>query len=253
MDVGQVGATIGRGCPPERIAAVAALAPMALDAALERLTASGLISRRGTPPDATYSFKHALVQDAAYGTMLRSRRQPLHASIAKVLVERFPAMAERLPEVVAHHYTEAALANEAIGYWRKAGQLAIARSANREAVTSFELALHLLKTLPDTRERLEQAIDTYLALWDALQPLSDRARMAEHIHEAEMLTRKLGDQPRLTRILTLRANQYQAVGDYDEAVSFGAEALTIARAARARGSEMVVTMAQGVTHIVRGG
>ena len=120
----QIGAAIGREFSHELIAAVSALAPMDLDAALERLTASGLISRRGTPPDATYSFKHALVQDAAYATMLKSRRRQLHASIAKVLVERFPAMAESQPEVVAHHFTEAGLASEAIGYWLKAGRLA---------------------------------------------------------------------------------------------------------------------------------
>jgi predicted ATPase len=133
-DVAQIGATIGREFSHELIAAVAALAPMDLNAALERLMASGLISRRGTPPDATYSFKHALVQDAAYLTMLKSRRRQLHASIANVLVERYSTMAESLPEVVAHHFTEAGLASEAIGYWRKAGQRASARLAMREAV-----------------------------------------------------------------------------------------------------------------------
>ena len=117
---------IGREFSHELIAAVSALTPADLDAALERLTASGLISCRGTPPAATYSFKHALVQDAAYATLLKSRRRQLHASIAKVLVERFPALAESLPEVVAHHFTEAGLASEAIGYWRKAGRLASA-------------------------------------------------------------------------------------------------------------------------------
>src|SRR5439155_7358752 len=132
-DVAQIGAAIGREFSHELIAAVSALAPMDLGAALERLTASGLISRRGTPPHATYSFKHALVQDAAYVTMLKSRRRQLHASIAKVLVERFPEMAETLPEVVAHHFTEAGLTSEAIGYWLKAGRLASARSANLEA------------------------------------------------------------------------------------------------------------------------
>ena len=86
-----IGAAIGREFSHELIAAVSALDPVDLDAALARLTASGLISRRGTPPDASYSFKHALVQDAAYATMLKSRRRQLHASIAQTLVERFPA------------------------------------------------------------------------------------------------------------------------------------------------------------------
>ena len=139
-DVAQIGAAIGREFSHELIGAVASLTPMDLEAALERLTASGLISRRGTPPAATYSFKHALVQDAAYSMLLKSWRQQLHASIAKVLVERFPTLAESLPELVAHHFTEAGLPNEAIGYWRRAGQIASARSANREALNFFEQA-----------------------------------------------------------------------------------------------------------------
>src|SRR5207342_1138177 len=105
----------------ELIAAVSAMAAINLDAALERLTASGLVSRRGTPPDASYSFKHALVQDAAYITMLKSRRRQLHAGIAQTLVERSPALIESQPEIVAHHFTEAGLASEAIGHCVKAG------------------------------------------------------------------------------------------------------------------------------------
>jgi class 3 adenylate cyclase/DNA-binding SARP family transcriptional activator len=251
-DVAQIGAAIGREFSHELISAVASLNPAGLDAALERLTASGLISRRGTPPIATYAFKHALVQDAAYATMLKSRRRQLHARIAKVMVEQFPVVTETVPEVVAHHFTEAELASEAIAYWLKAGRLASARSANREAVTSFEQALRLLKTQEETRESLEQATDTHFALWHVLQPLNDRARMAEHFREAEVLTRKLGDQSRLTRVLTLQANHWQAAGDYDEAVRFGQEALTVAQAVGDRVSEMVVTMAHGVTYIARG-
>ena len=106
-DAAQIGAAIGREFSHELIAAVSDLAPTELDAALDQLTASGLIARRGTPPDATYAFKHALVQDAAYATMLKSWRRQLHASIASVLVDRFPAMAENLPEVVARHFGEA--------------------------------------------------------------------------------------------------------------------------------------------------
>ena len=117
---------------------------------LIELTASGLISRRGTPPDATYAFKHALVQDAAHAMMLKSRRRQLHASIARVLVERFPALAESLPDVVARHFTEAGLASEAISYWLKAGRLATTRSASREAVSSFEQALTLLEAQPES-------------------------------------------------------------------------------------------------------
>jgi class 3 adenylate cyclase len=145
-DVAQIGAAIGREFSHELIAAVSAMAPMDLDAALERLTGSGLISRRGTPPVATYSFKHALVQDAAYLTMLKSRRKQLHASIGKVLVERFPEMAEGLPEVIAHHFTEAGLASQAIDYWLKAGREATKRSANLEALD------HIKKGIDECRK-----------------------------------------------------------------------------------------------------
>ena len=107
-DVAQIGAAIGREFSYELIAAVSALAPMDLDAALERLTASGLISLRGTPPDATYSFKHALVQDAAYGTMLKSRRRQLHARIAEAIGRLRPEAAECEPELLAWHCTWAA-------------------------------------------------------------------------------------------------------------------------------------------------
>jgi class 3 adenylate cyclase/predicted ATPase len=161
-DVAQIGAAIGREFSYELISAVASLTPVHLDAALERLTTSGLLSRRGTPPAATYSFKHALVQDAAYATLLKSRRQQLHASIAKLLIKRFPAMAEGLPEVVAHHLTEAGLASEAIGYWLKAGQLANDRSASKEAVSHLTNGLDLLHELPydSDRDRIELTLQS---------------------------------------------------------------------------------------------
>ena len=199
-NVAQIAAAIGREFTYELIFAVSALAPMDLDAALERLTASGLISRRGMPPDATYSFKHALVQDAAYATMLKSRRRQLHASIAKVLVERFPAMAESLPEVVAHHFTEAGLATEAIAYWLKAGRLAYARSANGEAAKSFEKALHVLETLPQTRETLEQGFGFRLELRQVLALLGEVQAALERLREAEVLAERLDDDHRRGRV-----------------------------------------------------
>jgi predicted ATPase len=148
------------------------LSPEDLDAALERLTVSGLICRRGTPPIATYAFKHALVQDAAYATMLRSRRRQLHASIAKVLVEQFPAVTETLPETVAHHFTEAELATEAIGHWFKAGQRASERSADQEAVRHLGRGLALLKTLPESEDRDRHELDFQITLGTPLVAVS---------------------------------------------------------------------------------
>jgi predicted ATPase len=163
-DVAQVGAAIGREFSHELIAAVSSLAPVDLDTALERSSHSGLISRRGMPPDATYSFKHALVQDAAYATLLKSRRQQLHATIAKVLIERFPATAESPPEVVAHHFTEAGLASEAICYWRKAGAMAQRRGANEEAVSHLRRALDSLGHIADGVERTKIEVELHVGI-----------------------------------------------------------------------------------------
>ncbi len=228
-DVAQIGAAIGREFSHELIAAVSDLAPMDLAAGLERLTSSGLVSRRGTPPDAVYSFKHALVQDAAYGTLLKSRRRQLHSSITKVLVERFPAMAESQPEVVAHHFTEAGLASEATACWRRAGQLAAARSANREAVASLERALHLLETQPETRERLELAIDLRFDLRTAHFQLGEGfERIVAYLHEAEGLARRLNDQRRLGQLSDYLCNVRIISGHPREAIGFGQNAQAIA-------------------------
>ncbi len=222
--VARIGAAIGRDFSHELIAAVSTLAPADLDAALERLTASGLISRRGTPPEATYSFKHALIQASAYVTILKSRRRQLHASIAKALVERFPVIAGRLPEVVARHFTEAGLASEASGYWLKAGQLAYARWANREAVKFFEQALTALAGLPETRERLEQAIDLRFDLKKALLPLGDFGRICGYLHEAEGVARTLGDQRRLGEMSVHMCHTLWMTGRSAEALRFGQDA-----------------------------
>jgi class 3 adenylate cyclase/DNA-binding SARP family transcriptional activator len=227
-DVAQIGAAIGRQFSHELIAAVSALAPMDLDAALERLVGSGLISRRGTPPDATYSFKHALVQDAAYATLLKSRRQPLHASIATGLVERFPALAETLPEVVARHLTEAGLAGEAIGYWRKAGQLAGKRSANREAASFFKQALGVLEALPESSATLEQAFEIRLELRPVLSQLGEVRQTLNCLLEAAMLAERSSDDRRRGRVAALMANSHTQLGELDEAFATCARALEIA-------------------------
>ena len=228
-DVAQIGAAIGREFSYELIAAVSDLDPMDLEAALERLVASGLISRRGTPPDATYAFKHALVQDAAHATLLKSRRRQLHASIAKMLVERFPEVAESLPDVVARHFTEAALAGEAIGYWLKAGRLAYTRSANGEAAKSFEQALHVLEALPESQSTLEQRFELHLELRPVLSQLGGGRRMLEFLRKAEALAERLNDDPRRGRVSAFASNVHTQLGELDEALVSGSRALEIAR------------------------
>jgi predicted ATPase len=227
-DVAQIGAAIGREFSHELIAAVSALAPIDLDTALGRLTASGLISRRGMPPDATYSFKHALVQDAAYATMLKSRRRQLHASIARLLVEQFSAVTESQPELVAHHFTEAGLANQAVGYWVKAGRLAHARSANREAVNSYVRALSLLEALPESAFALEQGFEIRLELRPGLIGIGEIAEASKRLREAEALAERSDDDYRRARVGAFMTNARSLRGELDAALASGNHALEVA-------------------------
>src|SRR5262249_28081014 len=130
-----------------------------LDLALEQLASAELISRRGAPPDAEYMFKHALVQDAAYSTLLRSRRQQLHGRVATTLENQFPDVVTAQPGLIAQHSAEAGLSEKAVGYWLKAGQQAMARSAMVEAVTQLRKGLDLLALLPDGVERHQCELD----------------------------------------------------------------------------------------------
>ena len=123
-----------------------------------------LLYQRGLPPHARYLFKHALIQDTAYQSLLKSTRQQYHQQIAQVLEEQFPETVETQPELVAHHYTEAGLIEQAIPYWQQAGQRASQRSTNVEAISHLAKGLELLKTLPDTPERTQQELAYRLAL-----------------------------------------------------------------------------------------
>jgi predicted ATPase len=166
--VAQVGAAIGRDFSYELLAAAAPLAEPELQEALRRLVEAGLVFQRGMPPAAEYLFKHALVQDTAYSTLLRGPRQALHRRIAEALEQRFPDFIETRPEIVAHHYGEAAIADKAIGYWHLAGKSSVAKSAVREAVAQLRRGLSLLEGLPETRERQQLELDIHVTLTAAL-------------------------------------------------------------------------------------
>ena len=153
-EIAQIGAALGREFSHALLVAVADRPEAQLQAALDQLVAAELVYRRGTAPDVTYSFKHALVQDAAYGALLKSRRQQLHARIAQVMEDQFPKIVETQPELLAQHYTGAGLTEQAIVYWDKAGERAIQSSANAEAIERFSKALKLLATVPETPERI---------------------------------------------------------------------------------------------------
>jgi len=154
-EIAQIGAAIGREFSYELVAAVAPMDRPQLDSALTQLTDSGLAFRRGTPPDAVYTFKHALVQDAAYDSLLKSRRQALHAKIAAVIEERYPEVGETEPEVLAQHYTRAAMPAEAAPLWHRAGSIAVGKSALPDAIAHLTHGLETCEAIADaaTKQR----------------------------------------------------------------------------------------------------
>ena len=163
-ELAQIGAAIGREFSHALLAAVVHKPEAELASALDRLIAAGLLFRQGVPPHATYLFKHALVQDAAYGTLLREPRRALHARIAETLESHFPDIAESQPQLLARHCTEAALIEKAVGLWGKAGQWSMERSALMEAVEQFKRALDQIATLPSTPALRRMQIDLQIAL-----------------------------------------------------------------------------------------
>jgi predicted ATPase len=167
-EVAQIGATIGREFSHALLAAVMRKPEAELGAALDRLIAAGLLFKQGVPPHATYLFKHALVQDAAYGTLLREPRGALHARIAETLENQFSEIAESQPELLARHCTEAGLIEKAAGLWGKAGQRSLARSALVEAVAQLTRALDQIATLPGTPALRREEIKLQVALTNAV-------------------------------------------------------------------------------------
>ena len=163
-ELAQIGATIGREFSHAVLAAVARKPESELLSALDRLVAAGLVFRQGVPPYATYLFKHALVQDAAYGTLLRDPRRALHARIAETLEREFVDISEAQPELLARHCTEAGLIEKAVGLWGKAGQRSLARSALVEAVELLTQALNQIAALPATPALRREQITLQVAL-----------------------------------------------------------------------------------------
>ena len=171
-ELAQIGACIGREFSYELLERILTLRVEPLETSLEILVSSGLATRRGSPPDATYVFRHALVQDAAYESLLKSRRSELHARIAQVLENDFVDRVSKAPEWLAHHHTQAGHLAEAIPLWRKAGTLAVGRVALKEAVAHFQKALVLIEQLSPSAERdsLERTIREPLnAAWTGLR------------------------------------------------------------------------------------
>jgi tetratricopeptide (TPR) repeat protein len=248
----QAAAVIGKDVPIPLLLAIADTPEHEVRVELTHLQAAEFLYETRLYPDLEYTFKHALTHEVAYGGLLRDRRRALHArvteAIERISTGRVAEQAERL----SHHALHGELWEKAVAYLRQAGLRAMARAVNREAITHLKEALEALRRLPESQETTELTIDTHLDLRNALLPLGDRARMGDHLHEAEVLARRLGDQHRLGRIAAFMVNQCLETGDYDESVRFGQEALSIARTLGDRSIEMVATYFLGMTHVARG-
>jgi len=191
-ELAQIGAVIGRAFPHPLIAAVAHKSEAELRSALDRLVLAGLLLRQGLPPQATYLFKHALVQDAAYGTLLREQRGVAHAHIAATLESQFAEIAEAQPELLARHYTEAGLIEKAAGLWGKAGQRSLARSALNEAVEQLSRAIGQLQTLPPNATIRNEHIKLQVSLIPPL--INIRGHAAPETREATQRAQLLIEQ-----------------------------------------------------------
>ncbi len=201
--IAQLGATLGREFSYELLQAVSSVDEATLQHGLARLVDAELVYQRGLPPHAHYIFKHALVQDTAYQSLLKRERQRLHQQIAHVLVERFLDTAATQPELVAHHYTEAGLGEQAIPYWQQAGERAVDRSAYVEAISHLSKGLELLKTLPETVERLHQELNLQIPLGLAFMATKSYAapEVGKAYIRARELCRQVGETPQLAPVL----------------------------------------------------
>ena len=226
----QLGATLGREFSYELLQAVSPWDEGTLQRGLHQLVEAEFLYQRGAPPQATYLFKHALIQDAAYQSLLRSTRQQYHQRIAQVVEARFPELCETQPELLAHHYTEASLIMQAMPYWQRAGQRAIERSANLEAVGHLTTGLEVLKTLPDTGERTQQELALLTTLGPAMIVIKGYGapEVEDTYLRARELCQQVDDPAQLFPVVRGLWNRYLMRAEHQQARELGERLLSLA-------------------------
>jgi predicted ATPase len=228
-DVAQLGAVLGREFAYNWLRTVSPLDEPTLQARLAQLVAAELLYQRGRPPRAAYVFKHALIQDAAYASLLRSTRQRYHQRIAQMFATRFPEMAETWPELLAHHYTEAALPEDAVACWHKAGQQASERSAHTKAIAHLRKGIEVLQTLPETAARTQHELALQLTLGEALEALQgftapEVVPVYTRIHE---LCEQIGEIAQLFPVLVALRRFYALRGEMQPAQELAEQLLQL--------------------------
>ena len=212
------------------ISALAGIEEDMLQSGLGQLVVDELLYQRGRPPRSRYLFKHALIQDAAYQSLLKRTRQQYHQQVAKLLEDRFPEVASTQPELVAHHYTEASCPAQAITYWHRAGVAAARQSANVEAIDQFHRGLALVDALSDGQERAERELDLQMALGPALFATKSYTHpdIGRAYARAWELCQQLGDDPREVTALRGLYQHHLNLFELEKALYFAEEALRVA-------------------------
>jgi len=253
-EVAQAGAAIGREFGFGLLAPVTDLSESHLREALDRLTNAGLLFLRRTPPQSSYIFKHALVQDAAYGTLLRGRRQRLHARIAVSLEDRFPEVVLAQPALLAQHCAAAGLAEQAVAYWLKAGQQAMARSAMREAATQLRKGLAALAMLPDDPCRQQQELDTQIALGSALSATKgfSAAEVAETLVRARTLAEQLDRPGHIVQLLIGQWTFHLVRAEYRLAFALAEQLENVGEARNDTTVRLIGRLIHGVSRLMLG-
>jgi class 3 adenylate cyclase/predicted ATPase len=229
--VAQIGAAFGRWFRYTSLRAVAGLPEGELQASLARLVASELVFQSGTPPDAVYTFKHALVQEAAYGSLLRKARRQLHGQIAQALEANFPELMGSQPELFARHYTEAGLVEKSVFYWSKAAQKSVARSAMAEAAAQFQKGLDQLALLPDSLGRRRQELEFRSSLGTVLQSVKGYAapETGQTLGRARELWEQLGSPSEFLQVSYAQSLYHEIRGELNLAHRLDQELLLLSR------------------------
>lgn len=227
-EIAQIGAILGREFSYELLSAVADKTETELNEALRQLVNSGTVFKRGVPPESIYTFKHSLLQDAAYTTLLISRRQQLHKTICEILEDQSDDKIIENVELIAHHALQAEDWEKAYEYLQRAGLKALDRSANQEAVAFLEKALACLVHRDEGREKVKESVDLHFNLRSALQALGEHQQVFEHLLNAESLAEELGDKKRLGWANSYLSQYFIWMGKHGEAEKAGQTALSIA-------------------------
>ncbi|NIP48170.1 MAG: AAA family ATPase [Gammaproteobacteria bacterium] len=229
--VAQVASALGREFTHELLSAVCEEPPGKIELALDELDASGLVQRRGTGSQASCVFKHALIQDVAYQSLLRSARQALHRRIASVLCEEFTDTAELQPEVVARHFTEGGETEQAISYWQRAGDRAAARAAHAEAIGHYSRGLDLLGDMEDAERRATAEVDFNLGLAASMRVVERWDDALQALDRAESVARSHDRPAKLAEVHYLKGNLYFPLGRFEDCLHEHEQSRDIARRA----------------------